>query len=198
TSLILPPTRPYGPCCATSSTKATCATIATARALCTSRRCRTLKPRRAPCSIWCGRSSAARAPARWPRCSSCRAKSWPRAISSGCARWCAAPGARAADVNVSLDLVKVVLLAAAGWLVAATLSRGPAGTRHDLWLLVVIGALVLPLVELLLPQVYVTVPQTLEPPAQPPARWLPLMLGVWAFGALVWAARLLPGLVALR
>src|SRR4029077_15738842 len=56
----------------------------------------------------------------------------------------------------------------------------------------------LPLVELLLPQVYVTVPQTLEPPAQPPARWLTLMLGVWAFGALVWAARLVPGLVALR
>src|SRR5438132_1303943 len=50
----------------------------------------------------------------------------------------------------------------------------------------------------LLPPLYVIVPASWEAPAQPPARWLPLVLGVWALGALVWAARLVPGLIALR
>src|SRR5207237_919986 len=43
------------------------------------------------------------------------------------------------------------------------------------------------------PPLYVTVPATWEPPGQPP-----FVLGLWALGALVWAARLAPGLVALR
>jgi beta-lactamase regulating signal transducer with metallopeptidase domain len=101
-------------------------------------------------------------------------------------------------VNLTLELAKVALLAAAGWLVAAALARGPAGARHDLWLLVILGALVVPVAELLLPPLYVTVPPAWEAPAQPPARWLPLVLGVWVLGALAWVARLGPGLLALR
>jgi len=101
-------------------------------------------------------------------------------------------------VNLTLDLVKIALLAASGWGVAALLSRGPASARHDLWLLVLLGAVLVPAAELLLPPLYVIVPATWEAPGLPPARWLPLVLGVWALGALVWAARLWPGLVALR
>ena len=101
-------------------------------------------------------------------------------------------------MNLTLDLVKIALLAASGWGVAALLGRGPASARHDLWLLVLLGAILVPVAELLLPPLYVIVPATWEAPGQPPARWLPLVLGVWALGALVWAARLAPGFVALR
>jgi len=101
-------------------------------------------------------------------------------------------------VNLTLDLVKIALLAASAWGVAALLGRGPASARHDLWLLVLLGAMLVPAAELLLPPLYVIVPATWEAPGQPPARWLPLVLGVWALGALVWAVRLAPGLVALR
>jgi len=101
-------------------------------------------------------------------------------------------------VNLTLDLVKIALLAASAWGVAALLGRGPASARHDLWLLVLLGAMLVPAAELLLPPLYVIVPATWEAPGQPPARWLPLLLGVWSLGALVWAARLAPGLVALR
>src|SRR5207249_7841920 len=166
--------------------------------MCTSRRCRTPKRSAAPCSICCARSSAARASARWPRCSSCRARSCRTAISRGCAPWCVGPGTRDADVNWTLDLAKIGLLGASGWGVAALLGRGPASARHDLWLLVLLGAMLVPAAELLLPPLYVIVPATWEAPGQPPARWLPLVLGVWALGALVWAARLAPGFVALR
>src|SRR5205823_5929089 len=96
-------------------------------------------------------------------------------------------------MNLTLDLAKIALLGASGWLVAALLARGPASARHDLWLLVLLGAVLVPAAELLLPPLYVIVPATWEPPGQPP-----FVLGLWALGALVWAARLAPGLVALR
>ena len=96
-------------------------------------------------------------------------------------------------MNWTLDLAKIGLLGASGWLVAALLARGPASARHDLWLLVLLGAVLVPVAELLLPPLYVIVPATWEPPGQPP-----FVLGLWALGALVWAARLAPGLVALR
>jgi len=92
-------------------------------------------------------------------------------------------------VNWTLDLAKIGLLGASGWLVAALLARGPASARHDLWLLVLLGAVLVPAAELLLPPLYVIVPATWEPPRPP--------LTLWALGALVWAARLVPGLVAL-
>jgi len=92
-------------------------------------------------------------------------------------------------VNWTLDLAKIGLLGASGWLVAALLARGPASARHDLWLLVLLGAVLVPAAELLLPPLYVIVPATWEPPRPP--------LALWALGALVWAARLVPGLVAL-
>ena len=92
-------------------------------------------------------------------------------------------------MNWTLDLAKIGLLGASGWLVAALLARGPASARHDLWLLVLLGAVLVPAAELLLPPLYVIVPATWEPPRPP--------LALWALGALVWAARLVPGLVAL-
>ena len=92
-------------------------------------------------------------------------------------------------MNLTLDVAKIALLAASGWLVAALLARGPASARHDLWLLVILGAVLVPAAELLLPPLYVIVPATWEPPRPP--------LALWALGALVWAARLVPGLVAL-
>src|SRR5256886_6590921 len=96
-------------------------------------------------------------------------------------------------MNLTLDVAKIALLGAAGWLVAAALARGPASARHDLWLLVLLGAVLVPAAELLLPPLYVIVPATWEPPGQP--RFVP---GLWALGALVWAARLVPGFITLR
>jgi len=93
-------------------------------------------------------------------------------------------------VNWTLDLAKIGLLGASGWLVAALLARGPASARHDLWLLVLLGAVLVPAAELLLPPLYVIVPATWEPPRPP--------LALWALGALVSAARLVPGFITLR
>src|SRR5205085_130395 len=121
---IPPPTPPCARCCATWSAKGTCATRAIACGTCTSRRYRTPKRSAAPCSIWCARSSAARASARWPRCSSCRARSCRTAISRGCGRWYTGPGAKAADMNLTLDLAKIALLGASGALAAAARLAG--------------------------------------------------------------------------
>ena len=95
-------------------------------------------------------------------------------------------------MNLTLDLAKIALLGASGWLVAALLARGPASARHDLWLLVLLGAVLVPAAELLLPPLYVIVPATWEPPKPPVALW-----ALWALGALVWAARLVPGFITL-
>ena len=96
-------------------------------------------------------------------------------------------------MNLTLDLVKIALLGASGWLVAALLARGPASARHDLWLLVLLGAVLVPAAELLLPPLYVIVPATWETPRPPLALW-----ALWALGALVSAARLVPGFITLR
>ncbi|HVH68325.1 MAG TPA: M56 family metallopeptidase [Gemmatimonadales bacterium] len=100
-------------------------------------------------------------------------------------------------MNLPLDLIKVALLAGTGWVVALALARGPASVRHDLWLLVALGAVLLPVIELLLPAWYVSVPAQWEALEHSP-RWLSLALGVWAAGALLWAARVVPGVLALR
>ena len=96
-------------------------------------------------------------------------------------------------MNLTLDLLKIALLAACGWAVAAGLRRGAASARHDLWLLVILGAVLVPAAARLLPPLYVIVPAGWDAPAAPPA-----LLAVWVLGALVWTARLVPGLVALR
>ena len=100
-------------------------------------------------------------------------------------------------MNLTVDLAKVALLSACGWAVAAVLRRTAASAHHDLWLLVILGVMLVPAAELLLPPLYVTVPPTWESLEHAPERWLPI-IGVWALGALVWVARLVPGLVALR
>ncbi len=101
-------------------------------------------------------------------------------------------------MNVPLDVLKVALLVGAGWVVAAALARGPASARHDLWLLVALGAVLLPVIELSLPALYLGIPKTWEALENTPARWLQLALGVWAVGVLVWAVRFVPGFWALR
>ncbi len=103
-------------------------------------------------------------------------------------------------MNPTLDLAKVALLAGGGWAVTTLLRRTAATARHDLWLLVILGVMLVPAAELLLPPLYIIVPPTWESLEQRPERWLPMIgvWGVWAVGALVWVARLVPGLVALR
>lgn len=102
-------------------------------------------------------------------------------------------------MNLPLDLLKVTALAGCGWAVAATLRRAPASTRHDVWLLVVLGALLAPAVEFLLPPLYLIVPTAWAPLEQQlGGRWLLVAIGLWAAGACVCIVRVLPGLLTLR
>jgi len=95
-------------------------------------------------------------------------------------------------------LVKIALLVLGALLAAAALRRTPAHARHDLWLLVVTGTVVLGLAGLLLPAVYFTVPASWAPLAEPTRRGAELIGLVWAGGALVAALRFAAGLLALR
>lgn len=101
-------------------------------------------------------------------------------------------------MNLALELGKVALLVAVGWLVARALPRAPAAVRHDLWLLVLIGALLVPAAERLLPPVYVGLPDAWERWMAPSAGRLGIAIGLWAVGVLVWAVRVVPSLVLLR
>ena len=95
-------------------------------------------------------------------------------------------------------LLKIALLVLGALLAAAALRRTPANARHDLWLLVVTGTVVLGLAGLLLPAVYFTVPASWTPLAEPTRRGAELIVLVWAAGALVAALRFVAGLLALR
>ena len=95
-------------------------------------------------------------------------------------------------------LLKIALLVLAALLAAAALHRTPAEARHDLWLLVVTGTVVLGLAGLLLPAVYFAVPGSWAPFAQPTRRGAELIALVWTAGAVVAGLRFVAGLVALR
>lgn len=95
-------------------------------------------------------------------------------------------------------LLKIALLVLAALLAAAALRRTPAEARHDLWLLVVTGTVVLGLAGLLLPAVYFTVPGSWAPLAGPTRRGAELIALVWTAGAVVAGLRFVAGLVALR
>jgi beta-lactamase regulating signal transducer with metallopeptidase domain len=95
-------------------------------------------------------------------------------------------------------LLKIALLVLGALLAAAALRRTPAHARHDLWLVVMTGTVVLGLAGLLLPAVYFTVPASWALLAEPTRRGAELIVLVWAAGALVAALRFLAGLVALR
>jgi len=95
-------------------------------------------------------------------------------------------------------LLKIALLVLAALLAAAALRRTPAEARHDLWLLVVTGTVVLGLAGLLLPAVYFAVPGSWVPLAQPTGRGAELIALVWTAGAVVAGLRFVAGLVALR
>ena len=96
-------------------------------------------------------------------------------------------------------LAKIVLLVV-GAVVAAVALRGtPARDRHDLWLLVIAGTVVLPLAGLLFPAHFFKVPPTWVALTAPRTARGAVLLGlVWAAGAAVAALRLVPGLVAMR
>lgn len=95
-------------------------------------------------------------------------------------------------------LAKIVLLVV-GAVVAALALRGtPARDRHDLWLLVIAGTVVLPLAGLVFPAYFFKVPAWVPLAAPRTARGVFLLALVWAAGAVVAALRLVPGLVALR
>jgi beta-lactamase regulating signal transducer with metallopeptidase domain len=95
-------------------------------------------------------------------------------------------------------LLKIALLVLGALLAAAALRRTPAEARHDLWLLVVTGTVVLGLAGLLLPAVYFAVPGSWAPFAQPTRRGAELIALVWTAGAVVAGLRFVAGLVALR
>ena len=96
-------------------------------------------------------------------------------------------------------LAKIVLLVV-GAVVAAVALRGtPARDRHDLWLLVIAGTVLLPLAGLLFPAYFFKVPATWVAITAPRTARGAVLIGlVWAAGAVVAALRLVPGLVALR
>ena len=96
-------------------------------------------------------------------------------------------------------LAKIALLVLAGLAAAAALRDTPARARHDLWLLVIAGTVVLPLAGLFLPALFFGVPPAWLPFAAPPSSsGIALLALVWVVGAVVTALRLVPGLVALR
>lgn len=95
-------------------------------------------------------------------------------------------------------LLKIGLLVLGALLAAAALRRTPAHARHDLWLVVVTGTVVLGLAGLLLPAVYFKVPASWAPLAEPTRRGAELIVLIWAAGALVASCRFLAGLLALR
>src|SRR6266478_968340 len=131
----------------------------------------------------------------------------PRALAAlldlpwtGFAAWCGAPSVTDGDVSFvpAPALLKIALLVLAALLAAAALHRTPAEARHDLWLLVVTGSVVLGLAGLLLPAVYFAVPGSWAPFAQPTRRGAELIALVWTAGAVVAGLRFVAGLVALR
>ena len=96
-------------------------------------------------------------------------------------------------------LAKIALLVLAGLVAAGALRGTPARARHDLWLLVIAGTVVISLAGLLLPALFFSVPPSLVPLAAPPStRVLALLAVAWAAGALVGAFRLVHGLAVLR
>jgi beta-lactamase regulating signal transducer with metallopeptidase domain len=94
-------------------------------------------------------------------------------------------------------LAKIALLVLGGLLAAALLRRTPAHARHDLWLLVLAGTVVLPLAGLLFPAVYFKVPASWAPLGAPSTRGAQVIVFVWAAGALATALRFAAGLRAL-
>ena len=96
-------------------------------------------------------------------------------------------------------LAKIALLVLAGLVAAAALRETPARARHDLWLLVVAGTVVIALAGLLLPALFVGVPPSLVALAAPPSTRVVAVLAItWAAGALLGAVRLVRGLALLR
>jgi beta-lactamase regulating signal transducer with metallopeptidase domain len=101
-------------------------------------------------------------------------------------------------MGLALELLKVTLLVAAGWAVTRALARAPAALRHDVWLLALIGALLVPAAERWLPSVYVGLPDAWERWMAPTSGALGLALVLWAVGVLIWIVRVAPSLVLLR
>ena len=96
-------------------------------------------------------------------------------------------------------LAKIALLVLAGLVAAGALRGTPARARHDLWLLVIAGTVVISLAGLLLPALFFSVPPSWVPLAAPPStRVLAVLALAWAAGALVGAFRLVRGLAVLR
>ncbi len=96
-------------------------------------------------------------------------------------------------------LLKIALLVVAGLGAAAALRGTAARARHDLWLVVIAGTIIVPLAGLFLPAQFFGVPRAWVPLAAPPSTWWLVLLALgWAGGVLVTAGRLVPGLVALR
>ena len=96
-------------------------------------------------------------------------------------------------------LAKIALLVLAGLVAADALRGTPARARHDLWLLVIAGTVVISLAGLLLPALFFSVPPSWVPLAAPPStRVLAVLALAWTAGALVGAFRLVRGLAVLR
>lgn len=96
-------------------------------------------------------------------------------------------------------LAKIALLVLAGLAAAGALRGTPARARHDLWLLVIAGTVVIALAGLFLPALFFGVPPSLVPLAAPPSTRVILFVALaWAAGALVGAWRLVRGLALLR
>jgi beta-lactamase regulating signal transducer with metallopeptidase domain len=101
-------------------------------------------------------------------------------------------------LNLPLDLLRIAVLVAAGLLTAGALRHASAQARHDLWTLIVLGVLVVPVWDLFLPNFYVNVSQRWEPLAVPTARGVPLLTAIWLVGIVVAAARFAGGWRGLR
>jgi len=101
-------------------------------------------------------------------------------------------------MSLALDVLKAALLVALAWAVTRALARAPAVLRHDVWLLALIGALLVPVAEWLLPPVYFGLPDAVERWIAPSEGATGLALVLWTIGVAIWAVRVVPSLVLLR
>jgi len=97
-------------------------------------------------------------------------------------------------------LAQIALLVLAGLVAGLALRRTPAHVRHDLWLLVIAGAIIVSFSGLLLPAVFFKAPAALASLLRSPSTTggAVVLALVWVGGALVAVIRQVPGFRVLR
>lgn len=101
-------------------------------------------------------------------------------------------------MNLPVEAIKVATLVAGGAAIALGLRRAPARLRHNVWLVVLAGALLLPLAELAAPMAVVPLSARWQVIAKPTGRWLTIGMAIWLAGIVAALLRMAIGAFDLR